>query len=91
MIGRILPTKILLRESPKEEKKTASGIIIPDAVIQTPTSMAIAVLVGEGTNVLPMIVKCGDKVLFSPHATAKVRIDDEDFLLLDIKDVFYIY
>lgn len=92
MTGSINATKILLKEIPKTEKTTQSGIILPEAVIKSPSSVATAVLVGEGIPILPMKVKVGDKVLFMPHAVSKVEIPDEgSFLLLDNKDVLYIF
>lgn len=94
MTGQILPTKILLAEPPKEqEKKTASGIFLPDVGNNRPlTSMATVVLVGEGTLALPTYkIKIGDRVLFSPHAATRVEIEKKEYLLLDIQHVLYVY
>jgi co-chaperonin GroES (HSP10) len=93
MTGSVNPTKILLKEIPKEQEKvTKSGIIMPEAVIKSPTSMAVAVVVGEGTAFQPMKVAVGNRVLFMPHAVTKVVVPDEgELLLLDSKDVLYYF
>jgi len=92
LTGRVMPTNILLKEIPKTEKITDSGIIIPDAVVKSPTSMAVAVVVGEGTATQPMKVSVGDKILFMPHAATRVHIPDKgEFLLLESKNILYIY
>jgi co-chaperonin GroES (HSP10) len=98
MQGRVNPTKILLKAMPKlGEKKTQSGIIIPDAVVKEPSAMGIVVVVGKGTAALPMEAQVGDKVLHSPHAVSKVVIPEREetqdlelkgeYYLLDSKDI----
>jgi len=83
---RVLPTKLLVKEPKKEEKVTQSGIIIPEIASRI-TCEGTVVLTGEGTIALPMSVSIGDKILFSPHAAVKVKIEDEDFFLLNITDI----
>jgi len=83
---RVLPTKLLVKEPKKEEKITGSGIIIPEIASRV-TCEGVVMLTGEGTSVLPMSVSIGDSVLFSPHAAVKVKIDDDEFFLLNITDV----
>lgn len=83
---KVLPTKLLVKEPPKEEKITGSGIIIPEIASRI-TCEGEVVLTGEGTPLLPMSVSVGNSVLFSPHAAIKVKIDDDEFFLLNITDV----
>jgi co-chaperonin GroES (HSP10) len=102
MQGRVNPTKILLKAAPKlGEKKTQSGIIIPDAIVKEASAMGIAVVVGKGTPALPMEVQVGDKVLHSPHAVSLVVIPEREethdlelkgqYYLLDAKDVLLVF
>jgi len=83
---RVLPTKLLVKEPKEEEKITQSGIIIPEIASRI-TCEGTVMLTGEGTTALPMKVSIGDKVLFSPHAAVKVKIEDDEFFLLNIQDV----
>jgi len=100
MNKRINPTKLLIKELPKEEKITQAGIIIP-GVIKEPSAVGKVVLTGTGTPQIPMTVSIGDTVLFSPHAVQKVTIPDREetkglslsgeLLLLDIKDCLLVF
>jgi len=45
------------------------------------------VLCGKGTEALPMDVKVGDNVMFPPRAVIRVKIDDDDYWLLNLQDV----
>jgi co-chaperonin GroES (HSP10) len=95
MNQRINPTKLLIKELPKEEKVTQAGIIIP-GVVREPSAIGKVIFAGTGTPQIPMTVSVGDTVLFSPHAIQKVNIPDREetkelpfsgeLLLLDIKD-----
>lgn len=82
----VLPTKILLEKPEEKEKKTHSGLILPSTADKV-TSMGTAILVGEGTESVPMPVKVGDKLMFPPRAVIKVEIDDKIYWLLSIQDV----
>ena len=83
---KVLPTKLLVRESIKENKKTPSGLFIPDTASRI-TCEGTAVVCGEGTPSVRMVVAVGQTVLFAPHASIKVKIGDDDFLLLNITDI----
>ena len=87
--GRILPLKILVREL--EPPKEKGHIIIPTAVIRNPTLAGEVVLVGDSTKNVEMVIKVGDKVLFSPGTFVKVTIDDKEYLLLDSQHVLFIW
>ena len=87
--GNLLPTKILVKRIEKKEKVTNSGILIPALAGKDPNIAGDIVLTGAGTEAVPMCVKEGDRVLFNPHSFQTVRIDDVDYLLLDIRDVLY--
>lgn len=82
----VLPTKILLTLKKDEEKKTTSGLIIPETVNKV-SSLGQVVLCGDGTPSLPMPLKANDWVMFSPHAGIKVRFEDQDYTLIGVQDV----
>ena len=88
--GKILAGKILVQ--PKEaEKKTASGIIIPDSAKEKPAEGEI-VAVGPGKlndhgERVAMDVTVGDRVLFSKYGGTDVKLDGEDFLIMREDDI----
>jgi chaperonin GroES len=83
---KVLPTKILLTKPPKAERKLASGLILPESADEV-TSLGTALICGEGTESVPMPVKTGDKIMFPPRAVMRVKVDSEDYWLLDLRDV----
>ncbi len=75
----------------EEEKKTASGILIPDAAAEKPLRAEV-VSVGPGKRsddgkVNALDVKVGDKVLIGKYSGTEVRIDGEDLVVLREDDI----
>jgi co-chaperonin GroES (HSP10) len=90
--GHILPTKILAQERKKSDKITKAGILLSAAVTtKDPCITADVKLVGTGTPTIEMSVREGAVVIFSPHSFQRVRVQDEDFMILDIRDVLFFY
>jgi chaperonin GroES len=83
-----LGARILVRPN-LADKKTESGIIIPDAVVEKekPTIGEI-VDVGPGTTDEPMVVKVGDKVMFGKHAGSEVDLQEEKLLIMNLRDIY---
>ena len=63
------------------EEKTSSGIILPDSAKEKPQ---IAVVVADSAE---MQVKEGDKVIYSKYAGTEVKLDEEEFIIADQKDI----
>src|SRR3546814_4738303 len=68
------------------ERKTASGIVIPDSAAEKPDQGEV-VAVGPGKKtedgkVLPVDLKAGDKVLFGKYAGQAVKVDGEELLVI---------
>jgi len=82
----LLPTKLLIKKTKRVQKTTPAGIVIPDTAEEI-TSLGTVVLCGKGTEALPMDVKVGDNVMFPPRAVIRVKIDDDDYWLLNLQDV----
>ena len=88
--ARILPLKVLGREIKPKEKKLESGIILPD--VKKPSTMsAEVVMVGEGTKEIPMTVKVGDTILFTPMSAVRFQYEDEELMLLDQNSVLFMF
>jgi len=70
---------------------TKGGIIIPDSAKEKPLEGEV-VAVGPGRildngNTLSLIVKVGDKVLFSKYAETEITLNGHVFLLLKEDDL----
>jgi len=67
------------------ERKTASGIVIPDSATEKPDQGEV-VAVGPGKfvdgKILSIDLKKGDKVLFGKYAGQAVKIDGEELLVI---------
>jgi chaperonin GroES len=75
----------------EEERKTASGIVIPDTAAEKPDQGEV-VAVGNGKKtetgkVIPLDVKVGDKVLFGKYSGQTVKIKGEELLVIREEDV----
>jgi chaperonin GroES len=75
----------------EEERKTASGIVIPDSATEKPDQgEVIAVGAGkrdEAGKLIPMDVKVGDKVLFGKYAGQTVKVEGEELLVMREEDI----
>ncbi|MCD6311600.1 MAG: co-chaperone GroES [Elusimicrobia bacterium] len=81
----------VLIEQEKGEKKTKSGIIIPDTAKEKPQKGTV-VSVGPGKRddsgkLIPMELKEGDKVLYGKYAGTEVKLDGKDYVYMDQSDV----
>lgn len=84
----------ILIKNVEEPTTTASGIIIPDTVKEKP-HMGEVVAVGEGFGSEDgrenkIVVKVGDKVLTKKWGGNEVKINGEEFVLVEQKDIMAI-
>ncbi len=75
----------------EEEEKTKGGIIIPDAAKEKPQEGKV-IAVGDGKILengqkLALTVKVGDKILFGKYSGTEIKIDGEDYILIDSGDI----
>ena len=74
-----------------EERKTASGIVIPDTAAEKPEQGEItAVGAGKTTDegkLVPLDVKVGDKVLFGKYSGQTVKVDGDELLVMREEDI----
>ena len=75
----------------EEERKTASGIVIPDTAAEKPDQGEV-VAVGNGKiledgKVRALQVKVGDKVLFGKYSGQTVKVQGEELLVIREEDV----
>jgi len=87
---RPLGEKLLVKRL-EAESKTKGGIVLPDSAKEKPKRGKI-VSVGEGKllddgNRSTLQVKVGDEVIFTSYAGTEVKIDGEEFLIMDESDI----
>ena len=75
----------------EEERKTASGIVIPDTAAEKPDQGEV-LAVGKGKvledgKVRPIDLKVGDRVLFGKYSGQAVKVKDEELLVMREEDV----
>ena len=85
--------RVLVQQS-EAETKTASGFIIPDAVVEKAnTGTVLAVGPGKTTKdgqVIAMPVEINNQVMFAPGAGIKVKVDGKEMLVLKEEELIAI-
>jgi len=73
------------------ERKTASGIAIPENAAEKPDQGEILAVgngkVGDDGKVRAMAVKVGDKVLFGKYSGQTVKVDGDELLVMREEDI----
>ncbi|MHC4933925.1 MAG: co-chaperone GroES [Planctomycetota bacterium] len=88
---RPLKDRVLIRPI-EEETKTAGGIYLPDTAKERPVRGEV-VAVGPGRYIeekgdrVPVALQTGDKVIYGKYAGTEVRIEGEEYKILEAKDV----
>ena len=75
----------------EEERKTASGIVIPDTAAEKPDQGEI-LAVGAGKllddgKLRALEVKVGDRVLFGKYSGQTVKVDGQELLVMREEDI----
>jgi chaperonin GroES len=75
----------------EEERKTASGIVLPDSATEKPDQGEV-IAVGNGKiledgKTRPLDVKKGDKILFGKYSGQSVKVDDIEYLVMREEDI----
>ena len=75
----------------EEERKTASGIVIPDSAAEKPDQGEVLAVgngkAGDDGKVRALDVKVGDRVLFGKYAGQAVKVDGEEVLVMREEDI----
>jgi chaperonin GroES len=87
---RPLHDRVLLKRL-DEQRKTASGIVIPDTAAEKPDQGEVKAVgtgkVLESGEVRPLDVKVGDKVLFGKYSGQTVKVEGEELLVVREEDI----
>ena len=84
----------LVVEPQEREKKTASGIVLPETAKEKPQKGTV-LAAGPGRTDddgkrIEMDVKTGDVVLYARYASTEIKIDDRKLLILKESDILAI-
>ncbi|MEQ1836834.1 MAG: co-chaperone GroES [Candidatus Nitrotoga sp.] len=75
----------------EEERKTASGIVIPDTATEKPDQGEIIAVgkgkIGDDGKLHPMNVKVGDRVLFGQYAGQAFKIGGQEYMTMREDDI----
>ena len=87
---RPLHDRVVVRRL-EEERKTASGIVIPDTAAEKPDQGEV-IAVGKGKilddgKVRALDVKVGDRILFGKYSGQTVKVKNEEFLVMREEDI----
>ena len=83
--------RVLVKPNAAEEK-TAGGIIIPDTAKEKPQKGTV-IAVGKGKyaeqtgNLIPVLVKTGDTVMYGKYGGTEISIEGEDYLIMRASDI----
>ncbi len=84
--------KIVVKQV-EEKKDNVGGIFLPTAA-QEKQEIAVVVAVGEGGIIdgkeVKMVVKVGDKVLYSKYSGSQFKIDGEEVTIIKQSDILAI-
>jgi chaperonin GroES len=88
---RPLGDKVVVKASTAEER-TSGGIVLPDAARERPQQGSV-VAVGPGRLLetgerAPMTVQVGDTVIYSKYGGNEVKLDGDEYLILDQDSIY---
>lgn len=86
---RPLNENVVLKKD-KVLKQTASGIVLSQK--EQETEYATVIAVGDGFRndkgeIIPVEVKVGDKVIYKSYSPTKIKLDEEEYLIVSQKDI----
>lgn len=87
-----LSDRVVVKPSDKDDKVSASGIIIPETVNKEKPAQGTVVAVGPGRMTddgkrIPVDVKVGNKVMFKKPWDEPVKIDGAEYYILSESDI----
>lgn len=68
----------------KPEQRTSAGIYLPETANQERSQLGKVIAVGESDKIK---IKAGQKVIFRRYGGEEVKIDGEEYLIANYKDI----
>jgi len=69
----------------KQEKKTKSGLVLPDTADDEKPQIGEIVAVGDDSEKIK--VKVGQKIIFAKYTGTEIKLDNEEYLILKSEDI----
>jgi chaperonin GroES len=90
---RPLGDKVVVKPA-EEEEKTAGGIILPDTAKKKPQAGSV-IAIGPGRVLddgsrAAMSVKVGQKVVYAKYGGTEIKLEGEEFIILDEDSIYAI-
>ena len=87
---RPLEDRVVIKRM-EEERTTAGGIVIPDSATEKPIRGEV-VAIGAGKRldngeVRAVAVKVGDNVLFGKYSGTEIKIESQDYIVMNEGDI----
>lgn len=84
----------LLVKKIEDDNKTRTGLVLPDDAKERPTKGEV-LATGEGRitddgKLVAVKIKKGDRILYPKYSGHQIKIDGDEFLILDEKEVLAI-
>lgn len=78
----------------ENEAVTPSGILLPDTAKEKP-QMGQVMAIGPGSTdekgkSVPMVVKVGDKVMYKKWGGTEIKVDSQEWMIIEQKDLLAI-
>lgn len=77
----------VLVQPEKPEQKTSAGIYLPDTASQERSQIGKVMAIGESDKIK---VKSGQKIVFKRYGGEEIKVDGEEYLIADYKDILAI-
>ncbi|NCG22226.1 MAG: co-chaperone GroES [Rhodobacterales bacterium] len=78
----------------EQEARSAGGLFIPESAREKPQQAEVIAIgtgrIGDNNEIIPLIVKAGDKVLFGKYAGDEIKLDGEAHIILRENDILAI-
>ncbi len=91
-----LADRVLVLPMGKDEKVSASGIIIPETIDKERPDQGTVIAVGpgkyneDGEELIPMSVKVGQKVIFSKYGPDEIKIGGKEYYIISESNILAI-
>lgn len=89
-----LGDRVLIEPSSTDDssKQTKGGIFIPETADKEKPQEGTVLAVGEGKRLengtlIPVVVKAGDKVLYTKYGPSEFKVDDKEYLIAKEEDI----
>ena len=81
-----LGDRVVVNPLPKEET-TKAGIILPENVSKENKMEGEIVAIGNGEKVQALKLKSGQKVVFSEYGGSEIKMNDQEYKILNHEDL----